>query len=352
MKALTVLVLAVGGNVSQGILKALAKTSIPCRILGADISPPQMGLYTVDKAFISPWAHEEEAFKTWLWRCCREEKVDVVLSGAEPVLMRLADCKEALESECGTQIIVSSPEVMAIGDDKLYTCRWLKEKGLATPDSASSESEAEVHALLARWGYPLIAKPRIGGGARGLILVEDEHDLAYVLRKKGYVVQELLGEDSGEYTVGCFCDSAGNLNGSITMRRDLLAGTTYRAEIGDYSEVREMAEKIVTALSPMGPCNVQLRMTQRGPVCFEINPRFSGTTPIRAHYGFNEVEASLRHFVLGEPPMALPKVTQGVALRYWNELYVDPTAVSAVEATGSLMEPKDYPHSIEMYGAT
>ncbi len=48
--------------------------------------------------------------------------------------------------------------------------------------------------------------------------------------------------------------------------------------------------------------NFQFRLDRDGrPRPFEINARFSGTTPLRALAGFNEVEMALRHVLLGEP---------------------------------------------------
>jgi carbamoyl-phosphate synthase large subunit len=67
---------------------------------------------------------------------------------------------------------------------------------------------------------------------------------------------------------------------------------------------------------------VQLRLTARGPVTFEINPRFSGGVAMRAHFGFNEVEFAIRDLVLDEAVPA-PKVGSGTALRFWEETYVD-----------------------------
>jgi carbamoyl-phosphate synthase large subunit len=180
-------------------------------------------------------------------------------------------------------------------------------------------------------------------------MVDDADDLAYVRRKPGYLVQAYVGTETEEYTAGCFMDSDGALAPSCVMRRELLAGTTYRATLGDFQAVRAEAERIVAALKPRGPCNVQLRLTEQGPVCFEINPRFSGTTPIRAHYGYNEVNAAIGNFLLDEP-VRLPLVTKGVALRYWNELYVETAAVEALNAAGTLLNPAQYPTEIETYG--
>jgi carbamoyl-phosphate synthase large subunit len=164
------------------------------------------------------------------------------------------------------------------------------------------------------------------------------------------VAEERLGTPDEEYTAGCFCDDAGAVCGVIVFRRELLEGTTWRAEAGLYPEVRAEAERIAAALKPRGPCNIQMRMSQGRPVCFEINVRFSGTTPIRARMGFNEVDAALRHFVLGEPVPRFPLVAEGVALRYWNEVYVAPEAVQQLRRDGRLDDVRARPREFETFG--
>src|SRR4029077_837656 len=66
--------------------------------------------------------------------------------------------------------------------------------------------------------------------------------------------------------------------------------------------------------------NVQLRVTARGPVPFEINPRFSGGVSMRAHFGYNEVEMAVRDLVLDEP-VPQPVTRSGCARRFWGEMY-------------------------------
>lgn len=347
---LTVLVLAVGGNVSQGILKALALSDLPCRVIGADIAPLKLGLYTVDRACISPWANED-GFLDWLIETCRREGVRAILSGAEAVLPVLAERAVEIQAETGAIPIVSEPATLLVGDDKFITGQWLEEHGFNYPAYAISEDKEALNALAAEYGFPLIAKPRKGGGCRGHIEVNDAADLDHVSTKKDYVVQEHVGDADSEYTAGCFCDHDGQVRGAIVMRRELHEGTTVQAEVGEFPEMREEAVRITEALRPMGPCNIQMRAGADGrPVCFEINVRFSGTTPVRARLGFNEVEEALRHYVLGEPARDLPVITRGVMLRYWNEMYVDPDAVDALRRTGRLDEPESYPVRVEDYG--
>ncbi|MDB5320443.1 MAG: Carbamoyl phosphate synthase-like protein [Phycisphaerales bacterium] len=340
-RRLNVLVLGVGGNVSQGILKALAASRLDCRVIGACVSPMSMGLYTVDRAYLSPQANDP-SFLNWLIQTCRAERVDAILSGVEPVLEVLAVHAAWLRAETGALAVVSDPATLAIGNDKLRTCEWLRDHGLHYPHFADAADPAAVAALVERCPFPLIGKPRDGRGGQGVLMIRDRRDLDACVGRAGYVIEEYLGDSASEYTVGCFSDRDGNVRGSIVMWRELLHGTTYRAVVGEFPEVRAEAVRIARALRPAGPCNVQMRMSNGRPTCFEINVRFSGTTAMRAHFGFNDVEAALRHYVLGEPVTDLPHITQGIALRYWDEIYVNPQAVATLEQKGMLNAAREF----------
>ena len=345
---LTVLVLGVGGNVSQGILKALRRSELDLRVVAGCISPLAVGLYAADRAVVTPLARDD-GFLPWLERTCRDEGVGAVLSGAEPVLEALAPEAERLrEATGGAVAIVSPPETLEVGQDKLTTARWLEERGLAFPASADAADAAAVRALAEEHGFPLLAKPRRGKGGTGLVRVGSQEELDLVTGRDGIVVQEHL-PDRAEFTAGCMVDSEGELRGSVVMRRELVEGTTYRAEFGEFPEVRDEAVRIAQALRPRGPLNVQLRLRDGRPVAFELNVRFSGTTPARARAGFNEVDAALRHFVLGEP-MNLPRVESGVVLRYWNELYLPDGAAEALPRDGAAADPSALGAEVEDWG--
>lgn len=345
---LNILVLGVGGNVSQGILKALAIGSLRCRVVGACVSPAAFGLFTVDRAYVSPPAGDAR-FLPWLIDVCKRERIHGILSGVEPVLDVLACRRDLIRSETGAVSVVSDPASLAIAGDKLATCRWLRDRGLHYPRFAPGDDEAGALGLARDAGYPLIAKPRRSKGAHGIVMIEDERQLAG-MRRADYVIEEYLGTPEEEFTAGCFSDANGGVRGCIVFRRELFEGTTLRAEAGAFPEVRGEAMAIARALRPAGPCNVQMRRSGSAAVCFEINLRFSGTTPIRARLGFNDVEAAVRHFVMGEPAVDLPVIEQGVATRYWNELYVSPEALGELRRKGRLESPNQYPRVLEDYG--
>lgn len=316
---LTVLVLGVGGNVSQGILKALAGGSLPVRVVAGCIDPLSVGLHLADGLHVSPRA-DDDAFLPWLTEVCREEGVDVVMSGTEPVLDALATHAAAIGDATGAVCLVSPPEVLGVGADKLATVHWLTQRGLASPRSADAADAEAVRDVLDSCGLPVVVKPRAGKGAAGVTVVRDEAELWRLLSARpGLMVQQRL--TGGEFSVGCVCDAQGVVRGTFPMRRELRDGTTVRAEAGEFPEVREYAERIARELGPTGPLNVQLRAPGGDPVAFELNVRFSGTTPMRVRLGFDEVEACLRHFALGEP-LRLGRGRHGNVVRYWNELYL------------------------------
>ena len=80
-----------------------------------------------------------------------------------------------------------------------------------------------------------------------------------------------------------------------------------------------------------GPCNLQGRRTRDGIVLYELNPRFTGITAVRAAMGWNEVEAALRLFLRGEPAESvaarLSYDVDTVCLRYITEHFVERTAI-------------------------
>src|SRR5437868_6246021 len=81
----------------------------------------------------------------------------------------------------------------------------------------------------------------------------------------------------------------------------------------------------------LGPMNVQLRLTARGPVVSEVNPRFSSTTSASPHYGYNEAEMCIRHFVHREE-IVRPKIRSGRFFRVVEEVFVSEEELEALSA--------------------
>jgi carbamoyl-phosphate synthase large subunit len=86
---------------------------------------------------------------------------------------------------------------------------------------------------------------------------------------------------------------------------------------------------IANSLDFVGSLNVQLMLTENGAIPFELNSRFSGTTAVRAHFGFNEPEMAVRSFFYKEA-VPIPEIRAGVAMRYHEEVFVENVSAASL----------------------
>lgn len=322
-----VMVTGAGALLGQGILRSLLASPLAPRVVALDPSPLAAGLYWVPDRALIPMA-KDPAYLDVLGSLLDLHRPDVLLVGTDVELLLLAHHRHAIESTWGTRVVVASPEVVGIADDKWLTVQFLRSHHFPAPDSClPSEDGAAEDALVERVGFPLVVKPRVGARSVGVSVVRDRDALNQAVRyaPSPVVIQECVGVPEEEYTAGTLTFD-GHCDASIVMRRDLRDGNTYRAWVDDYPEVNAVVKKMAEALGAYGPANFQFRLVGGQVKVFEINGRFSGTTPLRMHAGFNEVDLVVRRVVLGEP-IRQPQVEKMTILRYFTEEVVRPADV-------------------------
>ncbi|HEU5487979.1 MAG TPA: ATP-grasp domain-containing protein, partial [Candidatus Nitrosotalea sp.] len=80
----------------------------------------------------------------------------------------------------------------------------------------------------------------------------------------------------------------------------------------------------------VGAINIQSKMINGKPKIFEINARFSATSPLRAVAGINEPDIVFRNLILGEN-IKTREYKKLVCMRYWNEVYIPYSTYKKVE---------------------
>jgi carbamoyl-phosphate synthase large subunit len=312
-----VLVTGAGALLGQGILKALRASDHVARVIACDAAPAAVGLYLADAARLLPRC-DAPGYADAVIEVARRERVALILCGTDLELPALAANRARIEAETGAHVVVSDAEAIAIAEDKWLTVQFLRAHGFDAPRSALA---ADAHRLADEVGYPLVVKPRIGAGSVGLTVARDRVQLERALEVHGMVVQEYLRPDEEEYTVGTIVH-AGACAAAVALKRTLRHGNTHTAISNGYDAVEAYAARVAAALpGARGPINVQLRRTGRGPVVFEFNARFSGTTPLRHELGWNEVEAVLLH-ALERRPVPRGRLRRGAVLRWTAEVLV------------------------------
>ncbi len=318
---ITIMVTGAGAVLGQGMVKALKRSTLDCRIVTADPSPLSSALYWADTAYKVPFASDPDYVDRFS-DILAQEKPDIVLVGTDVELPCFAEHRHMLEERFNTHILVSDPRVVAIADDKYLTQEFLTESDMNPLATAVPEDEEALAAVIETVGFPLIVKPRIGARSAGVSLVQTEAELRETVKgRSGLMVQECAGEPDTEYTASALVFD-GQAQASIVMRRDLRDGNTNRAYADAYEDLNAFVRKAGEALQPYGPANFQFRIDGAGrPRIFEINARFSGATPLRALVGFNEVEMCIRKILFGEDIIE-PEIRHGTILRHLSEQFV------------------------------
>jgi carbamoyl-phosphate synthase large subunit len=321
-----VMVTGAGALLGQGIIRSLRNSNLNTEIVSVDPNPYSAGLYWVDSCHLVPKA-DDPGYLDRITELLALEKPHAICVGTDVELAIFAEHRSMIERDFGTHVLVSDPRVVAIADDKYLTYQFMKNHGFDYPVSCLP---GEEDVLLEKVGFPLIVKPRVGARSVGVGIVRNREELRRAVAVPGVVIQECVGRVEDEYTASAIVFEDEPI-ATIVMRRDLRDGNTYRAYVEDFPGLNESVRRFGAALQPYGPANFQFRLDAAGkPKVFEINARFSGTTPLRARAGFNEVEICLRHILFGSP-IVQPKIQSMIILRHWEETVVTSSQFSRVK---------------------
>ena len=305
----------------QGVLKALRAGQHKYHIVGIDMEPLAAGFSLVDKYYQTPRTGDPGFFER-LEVLGHDEAIKAVYVCSPNELEWFASQKKNWESNHDSIFFVNPLPVVRIGSDKLKTVEFLRDEGFCFPDTVLASDDIGVERLIAKHGFPLIAKPRRGFSSRNVFLVDSREKIrAAATLVPDLIVQRYLPDEQSEYTAATLSGADGKVRALIVLRRDLIQGTTYRTELIEDPEFDRQVIQIVETLGAVGPCNLQFRVIDGMVYVFEINPRFSGTSGIRYLYGFNDCELAFDLLHL-KAEVSQPVLNKAVVLRYWNEICI------------------------------
>lgn len=324
MKELNILMTGAGSTMGQSVMKALLMSQYgkDVNVFVTNSEPLGAGYFLSDRVkgrFLVPIA-KDPAYLPEIIRICKEYSIHGIFSGTEHEIYALSNGAREIQATSGAIVFLSRPEVIDIGTDKYRTYQFFHSHNLPFPDTVLFDDYKE---LVQRCGYPLFMKPRVASASRNIFRIDNEQQLFEKKFADGrdIVLQEFLDSDI-EYTVEAFCDRDGHVAGVIPMVRTLDYGMSYSGTIDCNAEAIDVSRRVAEALKPEGALNVQLRIVNGKAIPFEINTRFSSTECVRAHYGYNAVEAAVKNYLFGEP-IDLNNWKTGMFMRYWDECYFD-----------------------------
>lgn len=311
--------------------------------------------FVCDACFLVPPVVDEAGYQSALSAVVDEMRPDLVIPCRDDDVVAVA----RWAATSGVPALVGGAAIAEMMRDKWLTCQWAARHGLPFAESAVTPEAA--HALHARWGMPMIAKPRKGDGSRGVRVLTRASQLDAVLAMPGMVIQPLLTPpedlspwledgragvplwsappDRGHYSVQALVRPDGSAEVMAAAINVMVCGIAQHTRLERDPALVAVGLAYAQALAAdgwRGPVMVQCRRLVDGQyVPFEIGGRFSGGTGLRDVLGVGEVARVLSAFL---PGVVLDDARSGevgdVALRCPQSVVLRAQQVSTLQATG------------------
>lgn len=279
MKKLNILFTSSGRRVS--LIKHFRDTFSALGIEGVIITADNK--LNVPTAFISdyhelaPRVVDEKEYREFIKGLVLKYKLDLIIPLIDTELRLMSLIKDEIQG-LGATILVSSPKIIEISNDKRNTYEFFKANNIRTPkvyDIASSLVNPNM-------GFPCILKPSNGSSSIGVTKINNQEELRFFSTyRPDLLLQEFI--EGEEYTVDVLVDFSGRILSVVPrLRIETRAGEVSKGMTVKNSLIIEETYKLMEKLKgAVGCITVQCFLTKNNEVVFiEINPRFGGGIPL------------------------------------------------------------------------
>lgn len=280
-----ILVTGIGGDIGNGVGRILKRCKFVSSLIGCDIHSEHLGHHVFDKCLLLPPVLSHK-YLDELQRVKDDLNIDAIILTSEPELRFFTSLEQAGNSPA-LPLVWANAQSRVIGFDKLLTVRFLSGINIAAPWTMLAADVLPSE-------FPCILKSRVGAGNQAIYKILDLHEAERFQKAfPQFIWQEYIPGDSQEYTCGVFGCASGEIR-TIIFRRRLASGVTSYAEVVEHDGIKSLCEDVAKGLNLRGSINIQLRLSDRGPMIFEINPRFSSTVVFRHKLGFTDLIWSIQ----------------------------------------------------------
>jgi nucleoside-diphosphate-sugar epimerase/carbamoylphosphate synthase large subunit len=315
MKSYTIGISCIGSGVGESVINSCRLSGLPLRTIGLGTNAFAYGAYACDAFDYTPTIYAPDFVDKLIERCI-EHQIDFLIPGRDDEAHIYAQSREKF-SAAGIKILAAGEELIALCRDKERMSRELNPVVDIFVKCYQKESLPNIIES-GEAKFPLIAKPRSGFASMGVEIIRSKEDLGKVT--DDHIVQELAmplptdpnyefyikqiaqnkNPQVSEISIQVVLSEEGELLGKMASFNKLNNGVPIEIVPYDDDRIWEAVERLLPVLKDkglVGPLNIQGRITNKGLKIFEMNPRFTGITGLRALMGFNEVEACIRSWL-------------------------------------------------------
>ena len=327
---ISILFTCIGRRVSllNSFRRAARQLKINASLLGTDTTELSSALQLCDKGFlVKPITHA--GYIKQLLKIVKTNRVKLLVPTVDLDLKLLAQNKPKFAA-MGCRVLVSTPEVVDICQDKRKTYSFLINNGFDTPVTMSVRAALSKKKL----NWPCFLKPWDGYASRGNAAVNNRKELLFFTKRiPNCIVQEFI--KGTEHTCDVYVDFSLKVRCVVPRKRiEVRAGEVSKSQAVKHPAIMSEAARLVEKLGAgPGVITLQLFLTGDGKVKFiEINPRFGGGVPLSIKAGANFPKWILQE-VLGEKVNIRFDGFKDnlIMLRYDGEVWLEDTNVRRAE---------------------
>ncbi len=243
-------------------------------IIGMDMND---NVTTVADEFYKAYPAKCEHYLSQLLTLAENENVSLVIPTVSEELPELSRKRYEFLRK-GIMIYISPYFPTCVCDDKYLTSRILTTNGIAVPYCAIPEKgDNYPETILSKISFPVLAKPRISRGGRGITIYYNKNELEKETRQD-IIFQEFASGD--EFDLNLCIDSqkphrilASRVLKKTSLKNGIIGNAQAVKRVCD-TEVKRLGEQAALRLGLIGPLDIDIRKNDNGaPVILEINTR-------------------------------------------------------------------------------
>jgi carbamoyl-phosphate synthase large subunit len=296
LKPVKILVTACGCPGASTLLRMLRNNGErDVTLVGVDMDPKAVGRFIADTFYVVPPAAAEDTYVSRMLDIVEKEQPDVLFPESSFEVPVLAKHRAALEA-LGTKVVVSSPESIALANNKFEMYETLRQAtDLPLPAYRWPKSLDEFVEAAHELGYPdeaVCFKPHVAKGSRGFRIMDASVSLRDLLMNykpnsrymsldefvtifedepdfPDFLVMEFI--EGQEMTTDCLCLEGEALLTTVKTVEQARWGVIVRGELIRRPDLLEQTEEILRVI----PLSYNVNIQFIGEKLIEINPRVS-----------------------------------------------------------------------------
>ena len=291
---LTLLISGAGGPAGRSLgrqLAARAAAGLRVRVVGVDLCPLEAEGFD-EVVGVAPAA--DLAYGPAMREVAARFGPDVIIPtvqdelpqvGALSGILSLAAAEGRADGK-PARVVTAGAVGSALAADKLLTMWTLAAAGISVPIHAPANAFCSATEALEWAGGPVVVKPRVSRGGRGVVLVEQPDDIDWIGYGAEHIVQGFAG--GTEYAPQTYRSAETGEARSYVLEKTVLkegrvgnAADAIRLPDGSQPEIEQLAIDTVTALGLSGPVDMDVRLDDAGqPRVLEVNGRFGALSAL------------------------------------------------------------------------